>query len=100
MSAKDKPYIILPIIGIILAIVIGYYVGRSPIAGLRGEIDQISTDNLDLQSQIAQLADDNNYGEPESSAQGWSAAGTEETSQIGAPKLPLMLRGYRFLLFG
>ncbi|MHA2164020.1 MAG: hypothetical protein ACXABF_16515, partial [Candidatus Thorarchaeota archaeon] len=59
MSAKSKPYIILPIIGIILAIVIGYYFGRSPIAGLREEIDQISTENLAMQSQIEQLADDN-----------------------------------------
>jgi hypothetical protein len=59
MSAENKPYIILPIIGIILASVVGYYFGRSPIAGLRGEIDQVSTENLAMQSEIGQLADNN-----------------------------------------
>jgi len=60
MSAEKRPYIILPIIGIILASVFGYYYGRSPIAGLQEEIDQISTENLAMQSQIGQLTDNNN----------------------------------------
>jgi hypothetical protein len=59
MSAEKKPYIILPIIGVILAIVVGYFFGHSPVARLQGEIDQISTENLAMQSQIGQLEDNN-----------------------------------------